>query len=154
MTQLSKTFEFYNQYSTNNAHTTQAIIQMPQMVNSRTPPPVLTFFSNKLPGSAYYKLGERIHTVTYTIEGSFRGTCSIQVSNSPSPIDQDWETLTATQKQYLGLETTGAPGISGFGGAISHPTQTDMFNFTGDYAWIRVQLDISRGTLQAAKLNF
>ena len=154
MPQSSKTFEFYNQYSTNNTHTTQPLIQMPQMVNGRTPPPVLTFYSNRLPGAGYYKLGPRTYNVSYTIEGSFIGKCTIETSTSPNPIDRDWTTATNTIVSYTGLETTGAPGISGFGGAISHAIQTDQRSFEGDYAWIRVRLDISRGTLQAVKLNF
>jgi hypothetical protein len=154
MPQTSKTFEFYNQYLTTNQHTTQASITMPQMVDGLKAPPTLTFYSNKIQGAGYYKLGERTHNASYTIEGSFIGTCTIQVSTTPNPGDNDWETLTDTAKTYNGLETTGSPGISGFGGAVSRPTRSDLRSFTGDYAWIRVKLDISRGTLRTVRLNF
>lgn len=155
MPQLSNTFEFYNSYSTKNTHTAQPGVTMPQMVDGKTPPPVLTFYSNRIAGSGYYKLGERKHTVAYVIEGSFIGTCTMQVSYSPNPLEQDWVDVTDTRKRYIGLETTGGAGISGgFSGAVSHPTQVDSRDFTGNYAWIRAKLDISRGTLQAIKLNF
>jgi hypothetical protein len=154
MPQLSKTFEFYNEYSTLNSHTTQAVIQMPQMVDGRMPPSVLTFYSNRIEGAGYYGLGERTHNVTYSIEGGFKGTCTMQVSYTPNPLDNDWIDLLDTQQRYLGLETTGGTSIASLGGAISRPIRTDQRAFTGDYAWVRAKLEISRGTLQAIKLNF
>ena len=154
MPQISKTFEFYNKYSTPNTHTTQAVIQMPQMVDGRKPPAVLTFYSNRIEGSGYYKLGERTHNVSYTIEGGFKGTCTMQVSYTPNPLEEDWVELLETKQAYLGLETTGGTSIASFGGAVSHPAKTDQHAFTGDYAWVRAKLEISRGTLQAIKFNF
>ncbi len=155
MPQLSKALEFYSIYTTKNTHTPQVSFTMPQMVDGKMAPPMLTLYSNKVEGSGYYKLGSKLHTAQYVVEGSFIGTCTMQISYSPSPIDEDWEDVTSTKKRYYGVETTGGAGISGgFSGAISHPTQADAFEFTGDYAWIRVRLDISRGTLQSVKLNF
>lgn len=154
MPQISKTFEFYNQYTTYNQHTTQASITMPQMVNGRKPPLVLTFYSNRIEGSGYYKLAERTHNVSYTVEGAFKGTCTVEVSYSPNPVEQDWTVVNSSIITYNGTETTGSAGISGSGSAISRPTKTDLREFTGDYAWVRVRLDISRGTLQAVKYNF
>lgn len=151
----SDTFEFYNPWSTKNQRTTQPGITMPQMVNGRKPPPVLTLFSEKLPGASFYKLPERIHAVSYTISGAFRGTCTVQVSYTPNPIDVDWEDLLDTKVTYTGLETTGAAGIAGgFSGAVSRPTRTDQRNFTNTCTWVRIKLEISRGTLQSAKYNF
>lgn len=154
MPQISKTFEFYNQYSNRNEHTDQASITMPQMVNGRKPPPVLTFYSNRIEGSGYFQLGDRTHAVAYTVQGAFKGTCTVEVSYSPNPVEQDWTAVSSTVVEYTGLETTGSAGLSGSGGAVSRPAKTDLREFTGDYAWVRVRLDISRGTLQAIKYNF
>lgn len=155
MPQLSKALEFYSTYTTKNTHTPQVSFTMPQMVDGRMAPPMLTLYSNKVEGSGYYKLGERPHIAQYVVEGSFIGSCTMQVSYSPAPIDKDWTDVLETRKYYTGLETTGGAGISGgFSGAISHPTQADAVEFIGNYAWIRVRLDISRGTLQSVKLNF
>lgn len=155
MPTASKTFEFFNPWSTRNDHTTQPSITMPQMVEGRMPAPVLTLYSNKIEGSGWYKLGPKVHTVTYTVEGAFLGTCTVQVSLTPSPGENDWQTLPETSVRYYGLETTGGAGISGgFSGAVSRPTRTDRRQFSGEYAWVRVRLDISRGTLQAVKYDF
>lgn len=159
MPQLSKTFEFYNPWSTANYHTPQAIIQMPQMVNGRTPPPVLTIYSNPIQGAGLYFSTNTVRPVeyiaSYTIEGAFKGTVSIQVADFPSPGESNWVTLDETAVTYTGLETTGGAGISGgFSGAVSRPTRTDSVNFNGVFLYIRVKLDISRGTLQAVKLNY
>lgn len=159
MPQLSKTFEFYNPWSTKNTHTSQASIQMPQMVDGRKPAPVLTIYSNPIEAGGRYFLGFIVrdvdYTVTYTIEGAFKGTCTIQVADTPAPGESNWITLPETAVTYTGLETTGGAGISGgFSGAVSRPTLTNSVNFSGSYLWIRVKLDISRGTLQAVKLNF
>jgi hypothetical protein len=159
MPQLSKTFEFYNPWSTPNKHTTQPSIQMPQMVNGRKPAPVLTIYSEPIKGGWQYFTGntfqELDYTVTYTIEGAFKGTVSIQVTEFPAPGESNWNTVDTTVINYTGLETTGGAGIAGgFSGAVSRPTRTDSVNFAGLFYFIRVKLDISRGTLQAVKLNF
>ena len=155
MPALSKTLEFDNPYVTTNSYTTKPGITFPQMVHGRKPPPILTFYSGKVEAAGYYGLGSVTHTVAYVIEGAFIGTCTMQASITPNPTDTDWFDITDTTKQYYGNETTGGAGISGgFSGAVSHPTQTDSRNFTGNYAWVRAKLDIVRGTLQAIKLNF
>jgi len=159
MPQLSKTFEFYNPWSTKNAHTTQASIQMPQMVNGRKPDPVLTIYSEPIKNTWQLFSETTIRPVdylaTYTVEGAFKGTVSIQISVVPSPGESNWETVGETVVNYTGTETTGGAGISGgFSGAVSRPTRTNSVNFNGVIYNIRVRLDISRGTLQAVKLNF
>lgn len=159
MPQLSKTFEFYNPWSTKNTHTTQASIQMPQMVDGRTPPPVLTIYSNPITNDwQLFGAGDFrniSYTVSYTIEGAFKGTVSIQVTDFSAPGENNWYTIDETAVTYNGTETTGGAGISGgFSGAVSRPTRTDSVNFNGVYLGIRVKLDIIRGTLQAVKLNY
>jgi len=155
MPNLSSTFEFFNPWITTNHHTTQPSITMPQMVQGQRPFSALTLFSSKLPAAGYYGLGSRTHAVSYTIEGSFKGTCMVQVTTAPNPNDNDWIDLTDTQVNFTGLETTGGAGISGgFSSSISRPIHTELREFSGLYSYIRIRLDILQGTLQAAKLNF
>jgi hypothetical protein len=159
MPQLSKTFEFYNPWSTKNTHTTQASIQMPQMVNGRKPDPVLTIYSEPIKNTWQLFSEATIrpidYLVTYTVEGAFKGTISIQTSGFPFPGESNWDTFNETVITYNGTETTGGAGISGgFSGAVSRPTRTNSASFNGVVYNIRVKLDISRGTLQAVKLNF
>ena len=128
---------------------------MPQMVNGRMPDPSLTVVSERTQAAGYYGLGTRTHAVQYSTEGSFVWTCTVQVSQTPNPSELDWQDLPNTKQTYVGNETTGAAGISGgFSGAVSRPIHSDLKEFTGNYAWVRVRLDICRGTLQAVKLNF
>lgn len=155
MPTLSKTFEFYNPWITRNEHGTQPSITMPQMVNGQRAFPVLTLYSERETAAGFYKLGSRTHVVSYVTEGAFKGTCMVQVSNHPNPGENDWLDAPETSVTYVGTETTGNAGISGgFSGAVSRPTKTDLREFTGLFAWVRVRLDIKQGTLQAAKLNF
>jgi hypothetical protein len=159
MPQLSKTFEFYNPWSTSNYHTPQAIIQMPQMVDGRTALPILTIYSNPIQGAGLYFPTNTVrpvdYTASYTIEGAFKGTISMQITDFPAPGESNWTTINETAITYTGTETTGGAGISGgFSGAVSRPTRTDYVTFTGVFLNIRVRLDISRGTLQAVKLNY
>lgn len=155
MPATSTTLQFYNPYITRNQHVSQPSFTMPQMVNGQQVPPVLTVYSDRINAAGYYSLGSVQHTISYTIEGSFRGTITIQYSNFPNPQDTDWTDIPETQKYYYGLETTGSAGISGgFSGAISHPTQTDLFNFVGNYAYLRARLDISQGTVNTVRYNF
>jgi hypothetical protein len=155
MPQITKTFEFDNPYVTRNTYTTKPGITFPQMVDGRRPPPILTFYSTKQAAGDYYNLPNLEHTVAYCIEGGFIGTCTMQITTTPAPGENDWVDLPETKHEYIGLETTGGAGISGgFSGAVSRPIQTDTYVFTGTYAWIRAKLDICRGTLQSIRLNF
>lgn len=155
MPNLSSTFEFYNPWRTRNEYGTQPSITMPQMVNGQRPPPVLTIFSEKLPCAGYYGLGSKTHAVNYVVEGAFKGTCSLQITSSPNPGENDWVNLPNSTVSFTGIETTGGAGISGgFSGTVSRPTKTELKTFTGNYAWVRAKLDISQGTLQAIKINF
>ena len=155
MPTLSRTFQFNNTWVTKNSYTLKPSITMPQMVNGLAPAPVLSLNSERMEAAGYYGLGSRLHSVNYVIEGSFKGSCVIQASIVPDPSETDWITLPETFIQFTGLETTGGAGISGgFSGGVSKPTATAYSEFTGNYAWVRASLNISRGTLQAIKLNY
>lgn len=157
MPTTSQTFEFYNQYLTKNQHTSQPSITMPQMVNGQRAALPLEFASNKVPSSKYY-FGEadvRTHYATYTVEGAFRGTCSIEINNSTNPTEEGWVVAANTTINYTGLETTGGAGISGgFSGAVSRPTKTNTVEIQEEFKWARAKISISQGTLQAIKFNF
>lgn len=155
MPTLSKTFEFFNPWATTNEHTTQVGITMPQMVNGQKAPPVLTLYSNRIAGSDYYKLGERAHLVSYTVEGAFKGSCTIQYNPTANPTEEGWIDLPESQVTFIGTETSGSAGISGgFDSAVSHPTKTEIKKLVGSYPWLRARLEISRGTLHSINLNF
>jgi hypothetical protein len=125
------------------------------MVDGRKPDPVLTLYSVKEKAGGYYGLGSVLHSIQYVIEGSFMGSLLVQASLYPNPVDAEWVDIAETKQIYVGLETTGGAGISGgFSGAISHPVQTNLKEFTGNYAWLRIRMDFSRGTLHSATLNF
>lgn len=152
---LSSTFEFYNPWSTRNEHGTQPSITMPQMVDGQRPQPVLTIYSEKLPCSGYYRLGSKTHAVNYIVEGAFKGSCTIQITTVSNPGEHDWVNLPNSTVSFTGLETSGGAGVSGgFSGAISKPTMTVLKTFTGNYAWARVKLSISQGSLRSIKMNF
>lgn len=155
MPTLSTLFEFNNPWLTRNTHANQPWITMPQMVNGQMPMTYLNLASEKAPAAGYYGLGSRTHSVSYTIEGAFIGTTQIQVSINPNPSDSDWIDLPETYQRYFGNETTGGAGIAGgFSGVASRPTKTYLKEFTGNYAWARVQMTIRQGTLRAVNLNF
>ena len=155
MPTITTSFEFFNPWSTKNSHTTQVGITMPQMVNGQKAPPVLTLYSNRVEGSAYYQLGERLHLVSYTVEGAFKGTCTIQYNPTANPSEQGWIDIPESQIVFVGNETSGSAGISGgFDSAVSRPTKTEIVKLIGDFRWLRARLDISRGTLQAININF
>jgi hypothetical protein len=153
---ISKTFEFVNPWSTTNTHTSQASITMPQMVKGRKPPPSLTLYSNPIHGPEYFKLVDRDQTVIYTVSGAFKGQCVVQASLSPKPTNSDWTDLSDLTKHiFTGTETTGAAGITGgFSGKASRPTFSVVKEFSGNFSWLRIRIDISRGTLQQIRYNF
>ena len=155
MPHASTVFEFINPHVTRSAHGTYPSITMPRTVNGVRPLGGLTFYSTKIAASGYYALGNVSNMIAYVVAGAFMGTCTTQVSIAPNPSDSDWVDIVSSIKVYNGTETTGSAGISGgLSSTGSRPMRTDVVSFFGNYAWVRIKLDIQRGTLHSVNYNF
>lgn len=113
-----------------------------------------THTGEKFRGDGYYGRSDGLHTVQIDIDG-FLGKLEIQGSLSIDPQDDDWFTIelgTGSQS----IDTTGLlreENIT-FVSYTESTTNTKLYNFTGNYVWIRAYVyDWTDGTVNSILLN-
>lgn len=96
---------------------------------------VQTLVGEKYKGDGYYGRSDGFHTVQYDVTG-FSGSVDIQATLAINPTSNDWFTVTGTNLTSV-IDTV-----------------THMYNFTGNYVWVRVNItNWSAGTVNSIKLN-
>jgi hypothetical protein len=91
-----------------------------------------TVVGDAFKGDGYYGRSDGLHTVQYSFDG-FTGTVNIQATLSVDPQDTDWftvHTYTAAQE-----------------------TASKITSFTGNYVWIRANVEFTDGTINSIVLN-
>jgi len=123
----SVTLEFIEQ----DGSTISATVQTPEADSTLT-----QVISDKIKGDGYYTGGDGLHTVQYSIT-DFSGSIKMQASLIASPAASDWFDITGT------TYTT------------SPDTDTDaMYNFTGNFVWLRAVVDYTNGRVNSIKVNY
>jgi len=152
MPAISKTLQF--DLTTLGVNTqTWTTITMPQIYQGQpTFNRTLTFTSNPEPGAGYYNIPAGLHTITYTVGGAFRGTCTMQATLATQPEESDWFNVYTTDAQFDGTETTGSTGLGTT--SISNPNLTQYITFVGNFTWVRGKVDINQGTMLGIRYNF
>jgi hypothetical protein len=124
----STTLEFIDQDGTTLS---PSVVQSPEADSTLT---VLT--TDKVKGDGYYKGGDGLHTVHYSIT-DFSGTVKMQASLATSPASADWFDIAGT------TYTT------------SPDTDTDFVaNFTGNFVWLRAVATYTNGRINSIKVNY
>jgi hypothetical protein len=124
----STTLEFIDQDGTTLS---PSVVQSPEADSTLT---VLT--TDKVKGDGYYKGGDGLHTVHYSIT-DFSGTVKMQASLATSPASADWFDIAGT------TYTT------------SPDTDTDFVaNFTGNFVWLRAIATYTNGRINSIKVNY
>jgi len=85
-------------------------------------------------GDGYYSRTDGFHTVQYNLTG-FTGSVIIQATLATNPSASDWFSLSVTQ--HTGTGSTGS----------------FLYNFTGNYVWVRAQVAYTDGTINSILLN-
>lgn len=83
-------------------------------------------------GDGYYGRSDGIHTVQYDLN-SFIGTIKMQGTLATTPTDSDYFDIISTTE----TSTTGA----------------SIYNFTGNYVWVRTVVTYTNGAVTSIKLN-
>ena len=135
MPALAQSFLFQN---LTNPVSTSTSINYPSVTNTST----FTLVSAKQPGNGYYGASNGIHTVAYTVQHNFVGTCTVQATLATDPIDvsstnTDWFHVVDSQIEY------NLPGY----------TTTNYVNFAGNFVWVRAKVDIDLGGVQFINYN-
>jgi hypothetical protein len=108
----------------------------------------------KFKGDGYYGRSDGFHTVQYTLTG-FIGRISIQGTLAVDPTEADWFTV-ELGTGAMSIDTTGLlteQNIT-YVEYSQSTTNTKVYNFTGNYVWIRVKItNWTDGTVNSIQLH-
>lgn len=133
MSALSQSLSFTPSHSPASTATTS-------VVYPNTATTALVYISAKLKGDGYYSGSDGFHTVMYTSSPDFYGTITMQATLATSPVEADWFTVQGTSVAYTPLinRTT---------------TSIDLYNFTGNFVWVRGYVNILDGSVESILYN-
>jgi hypothetical protein len=95
-----------------------------------------TVLGEKYKGDGYYGRSDGLHTVQINVDG-VAGTIKMQGTLAVTPTDDDWFDINNTE---YSSETDGKTG-------------SFMYNFTGNFVWVRAHVTYTDGTINSIKLN-
>lgn len=94
-----------------------------------------------VPGDGYYNRSDGIHTVQWTVS-EFVGKIKLQAALSKNPTETDWFDISFGSVTEFSVDTTGKVStISNKFISYTEPTTGSfVFNFIGNYVWIRANV--------------
>ena len=106
--------------------------------NTRTA--TLTYYSDRIKGDGYYGGSDGFHTTAYKCNPQFVGTVTMQASLATEPVETDWFNVQSTTSTYTALN-------------IRTTSTVDLYNFTGNFVWLRGKIVINQGSVISIKVN-
>lgn len=106
-------------------------------------------------GDGFYGRSDGLHTVAWNTVG-FVGTIKIQGSLAIDPTEEDWFDIEFGGIDEYTLDTTGKLSKNNITEiSYSQPTtDAKVFNFTGNYVWIRAKIEnFGAGSVTAIQYN-
>jgi hypothetical protein len=101
---------------------------------------MLSYISGPEKGDGYYGNNDGLHTVMYTCSPDFIGTVTMQATLATAPANSDWFNIVDTKQTYTQV--------------MSRTTSTvDIYNFTGNFVWVRGVVNINHGQVQSVLYN-
>ena len=100
----------------------------------------LIYFSEPEKGDGYYGSSIGLHTVQYTCSDDFVGTVTMQATLASDPAESDWFDVRDTDVTYTQLNDRTTSTV-------------DVFNFTGNFVWVRGTVEIDNGQVQSILYN-
>lgn len=127
MSSLSQTLSFTPTHTPSSTSTTA-------VVYPNTGTGTLLFVSSKLKGDGYFGGSDGFHTVQYTANQDFAGTITMQATLATDPVEKDWFTVANTKVTYTALNERNTATV-------------DLFNFSGNFVWVRGYVAINDGSV-------
>lgn len=100
-----------------------------------------TVTGTQFKGDGYYGRSDGFHTVQYDVDG-FLGTIIIQGTLATNPTADDWFEISATEHVSTSNDSSSTTSDGGF-----------VYNFTGNYVYVRAYILYTDGTINSIKLN-
>ena len=98
------------------------------------------YYSDRVKGDGYFGGSDGFHTVAYTTTRYFVGTVTMQATLASEPISSDWFTVSDTSVTYTAMDARINPSV-------------DIFNFTGNFVWVRGHIQIEEGAVTSIQYN-
>lgn len=136
MPALSQTLNFIRYQSSATNYTTSTV----SVVYPNTATTMLVYTSDKYKGDGYFGGSDGLHTVTYTATPTFIGTMSMQATLASEPAESDWFTVAGASQSYNTFDDRSTSTVN-------------YFNFTGNFVWVRSQIQINDGAVEAVHYN-
>lgn len=130
MSALSTPLEFINYLGTASVAVTYP--------NSGTT--TLVYTSQPERGDGYYGSSDGIHTVMYTCTPNFLGSINMQATLATDPSESDWFIVSGTSSTYVYSNSRSTSTV-------------DIYNFKGNFVWVRGIVSISGGQVQSVLYN-
>ena len=111
-----------------------------QVAYPNTATTTLTYISDKVKGDGYYSSSDGVHTVAYKATYDFAGSIYMQASLATDPSTTDWFNVVGTTSTYTTLN-------------IRTTSTVNIYNFIGNFVWVRGYISIDQGTVQSIKYN-
>jgi hypothetical protein len=100
----------------------------------------LIYTSERIKGNGYFGSSSGLHTVGYSATHTFEGTIKMQATLASEPVETDWFDIIGTSVTYASYD------------ARTESTM-DIFNFIGNFVWVRGNVSIGVGTVMYINYN-
>jgi hypothetical protein len=100
----------------------------------------LVYKSERVKGDGYFGGSDGLHTVMYTAHPTFVGTLTVQATLASEPVEADWFNVYGTTSTYRLVDTRSTSTV-------------DLYNFTGNFVWVRGYISIDQGSVSSFRYN-
>lgn len=101
---------------------------------------VMIYTSDRVKGDGYFGGSDGFHTVMYTATPTFVGTVTMQATLASEPTENDWFNVVDTTSNYTALN-------------VRTTSTVDVYNFTGNFVWVRGYIAIDEGAVSSVRYN-
>lgn len=133
MPALSQNLVFH--VNNGNTVTTTVVVDYPNTGTN-----TFVYVSDKVKGDGYFGGGDGLHTVSYTASKFFHGTITMQATLASEPVENDWFFIPGTTSTYTPVN-------------VRTTSTVDIYNFTGNFVWVRGYVAIDEGTVSVIQYN-
>jgi hypothetical protein len=124
-------------FHVNNGNTTTNTVVVDYPNTATT---TLVYKSDKVKGDGYFGGSDGLHTVAFTASRYFHGTITMQATLASEPVETDWFNIYGTTSTYTPLNSRSTSTV-------------DIYNFTGNFVWVRGYIAINEGTVSVIQYN-
>lgn len=100
----------------------------------------IVYLSGRYKGDGYFGGSDGVHTVMYTANPDFVGTITMQATLASEPESTDWFNVAGTTSTYTLLNSRSTSTV-------------DIYNFTGNFVWVRGYIAIEQGVVSSIRYN-